>query len=57
MKPLIRLLARIRNLVSHQSGDQRFLEEMEEHLSRNSPCSQVGHNVLPSIEYLTHFLG
>jgi predicted permease len=36
MKPLKRLLARIRNLVSHQSGDQRFLEEMEEHLSRQT---------------------
>jgi MacB-like periplasmic core domain len=36
MKPLKRLLARIRNLVSHQSGDQRFLEEMGEHLSRQT---------------------
>jgi predicted permease len=36
MRPLKRLLARLRNLVSHQRGDQRFLEEMEEHLSRQT---------------------
>ena len=37
MRPLKRLLARLRNVVSHQSEDQRrFLEEMEEHLSRQT---------------------
>ena len=36
MKLLKRLLARLRNLASRQSDDQRFLEEMEEHLSRQT---------------------
>lgn len=34
MRLLKRLLARLRNLASRQSDDQRFLEEMEGHLSR-----------------------
>jgi predicted permease len=34
MRPLNRLLVRLRNLVSRQRDDQRFLEEMEEHLSQ-----------------------
>ncbi len=34
MRLLKRLLARLRNLASRQSDDQRLLEEMEEHLSR-----------------------
>lgn len=33
MKMLKRLLVRLRNLASGESGDTRFLEEMEEHLS------------------------
>ena len=33
MKGLKRLLRRFRNFVTHQSADQRFLEEMEEHIS------------------------
>lgn len=36
MRLLKRLLARLRNLASRQSDDQRFLEEMEEHLSRQT---------------------
>jgi predicted permease len=36
MRLLKRLLARLRNLVSRQSDDQRLLEEMEEHLSRQT---------------------
>jgi len=34
MKRLRRLAWRIRNLVSRQSGQERFLEEMEQHLIR-----------------------
>ncbi|MGB6192445.1 MAG: ABC transporter permease, partial [Terracidiphilus sp.] len=34
MKLLTRLVKRIRNLVSRQSGQERFLEEMQEHLIR-----------------------
>jgi predicted permease len=34
MRLLKRLFARLRNLASRQSDDQRLLEEMEEHLSR-----------------------
>ena len=34
MRLLNRLLVRVRNLVSRQRDDQRFLEEMEEHLSQ-----------------------
>src|SRR5215472_4705898 len=33
MQPLKRFLARLLNLASRQTGDQRFLEEMEEHLA------------------------
>ena len=33
MKMLKRLLFRLRNLAAGQSGDPRFLEEMQEHLS------------------------
>ena len=36
MRPLKRLFARLRNLASRQSDDQRLLEEMEEHLSRQT---------------------
>ena len=36
MRLLKRLLARFRNLAWRQSDDQRFLEEMEEHLSRQT---------------------
>ena len=36
MRLLKRLLVRLRNLLLFQSGDQRFLEEMEEHLSRQT---------------------
>jgi predicted permease len=36
MRLLKRLFARLRNLASRQSDDQRFLEEMEEHVSRQS---------------------
>ena len=36
MKMLKRLFARLRNLASRQSDDQRLLEEMEEHLSRQT---------------------
>ena len=32
MRLLKRLVVRIRNLVSRQSGQERFLEEMEQHL-------------------------
>jgi len=33
MKPLNRFLSRLRNLIFQQRGDQRLLEEMEEHLA------------------------
>ena len=36
MRLLKRLFARLRNLASRQSDDQRLLEEMEEHLSRQA---------------------
>ncbi len=36
MRLLKRLFARLRNLASRQSDDQRFLEEMEEHVSRQT---------------------
>jgi putative ABC transport system permease protein len=36
MRLLKRLLARFCNLASRQSDDQRFLEEMEEHISRQT---------------------
>lgn len=36
MRAAKRLLTRLYNLVSHRSGDERFLEEMEEHLSRQT---------------------
>jgi hypothetical protein len=36
MRLLKRLFARLRNLASPQSDDQRFLEEMEEHVSRQT---------------------
>jgi hypothetical protein len=36
MMLLKRLLARLRNLASRQSDDRRFVEEMEEHLSRQT---------------------
>lgn len=36
MKLLKRFLSRVRNLVFHRSDDRRLLEEMEEHLSRQT---------------------
>jgi predicted permease len=36
MRLLKRFLARLRNLLSRQANDQRFLEEMEEHIQRQA---------------------